>query len=81
MNSSTVKIDGLLGMLTIKLRDDNFAKRAFQFQSVLKGYKLFGHFDGTIVCPIKFVITTNLGVTKEVTYAYLEWESIDMASV
>lgn len=78
MNSSIFKVDSLSGMLTIKLRDDNFAKWAFQFQSVLKGCKLFGHFDGTTVCPPKFVITTDLGVTKEVTSTYLEWESTDM---
>ncbi|CAN6704647.1 unnamed protein product [Malus baccata var. baccata] len=32
-SSSNFKIDGVLGMLTIKLKDDNFAKWAFQFQS------------------------------------------------
>ncbi|XP_068304241.1 uncharacterized protein [Pyrus communis] len=66
-------------MLTIKLRDDNFAKWAFQFQSVLRGYKLFGHFDGTTLCPLKFVVDSDNGVTREVTVAYTEWETIDMA--
>ena len=63
----TPKVDSLLGMFTIKLKDDNFAKWSFQFMSMLKGYKLFGHFDGTYVCPSKFVIHIDLGVTKEVT--------------
>ncbi|TQD75127.1 hypothetical protein C1H46_039331 [Malus baccata] len=66
-------------MLTIKLKDDNFAKWSFQFMSVIKGYKLFGHFDGTNDCPPKFVIHTDLGVTKEVTQAFINWESTDMA--
>ncbi|XP_070677940.1 uncharacterized protein [Malus domestica] len=79
MTTPTVKVENLLGMLTIKLKDDNFAKWAFQFKAVLKGYKLFGHFDGTDVCPSKFIITTDLGVTEEVTKAYIDWESTDMA--
>lgn len=58
MSATTIKVESLLGMLTIKLKDDNFAKWAFQVKSVLKGYKMFGHFDGTDVCPPKFVIHT-----------------------
>ncbi|XP_050124989.1 uncharacterized protein LOC126602198 isoform X1 [Malus sylvestris] len=73
------KVDSLLGMLTIKLKDDNFAKWSFQFVSVIKGYKLFGHFDGTYVCPPKFVTHTDLGITKEVTQAFIDWESTDIA--
>lgn len=46
---------------------------------MLKGYKLLGHFDGTTVSSPKFVITSDLGVTKEVASAYIEWESTDMA--
>lgn len=53
MSTSTVKVESLLGMLTMKLRDDNFANWAFQFKSVLKGYKMFGHFDGIDACPNK----------------------------
>ena len=34
----SVKIKGLLGMLTVKLQDDNFVKWNYQFQSVLRGY-------------------------------------------
>ncbi|KAM1046061.1 hypothetical protein EV2_038031 [Malus domestica] len=62
-------MEGVLGMLTIKLRDDNFAKWALQFQYVLRGYKLFGHFDGTIVWPPKYVVSTEVGVTKEISGA------------
>lgn len=62
---STPKVDSLLGILTIKLKDNHFAKRSFEFKAVLKGYKLFDHFDSTSVCPLKFVIHTKLGVTKE----------------
>ncbi|XP_070677864.1 uncharacterized protein [Malus domestica] len=79
MTNPTVKVENLLGMLTIKLKDDNFAKWAFQFKAVLKGYKLFGHFDGTDVCPPMFVLTTDLRVTEEITKAYVDWESTDMA--
>ncbi|CAN6708007.1 unnamed protein product [Malus baccata var. baccata] len=79
MAASSFKVEGVLGMLTIKLRDDNFAKWAFQFQSVLRGYKLFGHFDGTTPCPSKFAVDSTTGVTREITAAYTEWETIDMA--
>lgn len=72
MSTPVVKVESLLGMLTIKLRDDNFAKWAFWFKVVLKGYKLFEHFDGTNVCPPKFVIHTETGVTNEITQAYIE---------
>lgn len=37
----TTKIDGLLGMVTICLNDDNFAKWSFQFMSVFEGYVFF----------------------------------------
>ncbi|RXH90831.1 hypothetical protein DVH24_006776 [Malus domestica] len=56
MASSSVKIESILGILTIRLNDINNTKWAFQFNSVSKGYKLFDHFDGTSVCPSKFVI-------------------------
>ncbi|XP_070682523.1 uncharacterized protein [Malus domestica] len=79
MAAPSFKVEGVLGMLTIKLRDDNFAKWAFQFQSVLRGYKLFGHFDGTTPCPSKFVVDSDNGITREITVAYTEWETIDMA--
>ncbi|KAB2620217.1 hypothetical protein D8674_039633 [Pyrus ussuriensis x Pyrus communis] len=79
MATSPVKVENLLGMITIKLKDDNFAKWAFQFKSVLKGNKLFGHFDGTIACPSKFVVRSEGGVTSDLSDAYLEWESTDMA--
>ncbi|CAN6701059.1 unnamed protein product [Malus baccata var. baccata] len=56
MGGSPLKIEGLLGMLTIRLQEDNFAKWSFQFQSVLEGYDLFDYFDGTNVCPPKYVV-------------------------
>ncbi|KAI5328682.1 hypothetical protein L3X38_028079 [Prunus dulcis] len=59
------KIEGLLGMLTIRLNDDNFVKWSFQFQSVLQGYDLFDYFDGSSICPPAFVIDTEFGVTNE----------------
>ncbi|KAM2087629.1 hypothetical protein EV1_031471 [Malus domestica] len=73
-----VKIEGLLGMLTIKLNDDNFLKWSFQFSSVLRGYDLLDHFTGDSLCPPKFVLTPELGVTIEVNVAYKDWVKIDM---
>lgn len=32
MMESSVKIEGLLGTLTVKLQDDNFVKWSFEFQ-------------------------------------------------
>lgn len=77
--SNPVKIESLLGMLTIKLTDDNFIKWSFQFSSVLRGYDLLDHFTGESVCPPKFVLTPELGVTTEISAAYKEWVKIDMA--
>ncbi|CAN6695551.1 unnamed protein product [Malus baccata var. baccata] len=71
MTSPVVKIEGLLGMLTMRLQDDNFATWVFQFRSVLEGYDLFDYFDGTNVCPPKYVLSLEEGVTKEITEAYL----------
>lgn len=72
MASTTVKIDGLLRMLTIKLGDQNYTKWAFQFKSILKGYKRYDHFDGTNVCPPRFVLNSKTRVTKEMTISFQE---------
>ncbi|XP_070677801.1 uncharacterized protein [Malus domestica] len=74
-----MKIEGLLGMLTIKLGENNYTKWAFQFKSVLKGYKLFGHFDGSVDCPPRFAASAKTGVIRDVTTKYQEWESLDLA--
>lgn len=58
MSENTLKIEGLLGMLTVKLQDDNFVKWSYQF------------FTSENPCPPKFVIHTETGVTKEITDAY-----------
>lgn len=73
MVESSVKIKGLLGMLTLKLQDDNFVKQSYWFQLVLRGYDLFDFFIGESHCPPKFVINTETGVTKEVIVAYKDW--------
>ncbi|CAN6686280.1 unnamed protein product [Malus baccata var. baccata] len=78
MTASVFNVECVLGMITIRLREDNFAKWAFQFQFVLRGYKLFGHFDGTTPCPPKFVVSLKAGVTMEVAVEYIKWEAIDM---
>ncbi|KAM2987345.1 hypothetical protein FF2_007525 [Malus domestica] len=74
-----VKIEGLLGMLTIKLNDDNFLKWSFQFSSVLCEYDLLDHFTGDSVCLPKFVLTPELGVTTKVNAEYKDWVKMDMA--
>lgn len=70
MSSTSLKIDSVLGMLIIRLQDDNFAKWSFQFQYVLEGYDLFDYFDGTNVYPPKYVVSLESGVTKEIIVAY-----------
>ena len=75
----SVKIEGLLGMLTIRLGEHNYTKWSFQFRSVLKGYKLFDHFDGSASCPSKFVVNAESGVTKELTDAFQDWETTDLS--
>ncbi|CAL2247761.1 unnamed protein product [Prunus armeniaca] len=71
------KIETLLGVLTIKLNEDNFVKWNYQLEYVLQGYDLYGHFDGTSVCPSKYVITESDGVTTELTKDYRHWIQID----
>ncbi|KAI5319029.1 hypothetical protein L3X38_038737 [Prunus dulcis] len=77
--ASFLKIDGLLGMLTIRLNDDNFLKWSYQLESVLQGYDLFGHFDGSSVSPPKFAIVDEEGATYELTTAYKDWIRTDKA--
>ncbi|CAL9025631.1 unnamed protein product, partial [Prunus brigantina] len=77
--SSPFKIEGLLGMLTIKLNDENYLKWRYQIESVLEGYDLFGHFDGTLIAPPKFAIVGEEGVTSTITAAYREWLRADKA--
>ncbi|XP_016647521.1 PREDICTED: uncharacterized protein LOC107880499 [Prunus mume] len=72
-SSSSLKIEHLLGLLTIRLTDDNFLKWNYQIESVLEGYDLFGHFDGSALPPPKFAIVDEEGVTSEVTAAYKDW--------
>ncbi|XP_008237166.2 PREDICTED: protein DMR6-LIKE OXYGENASE 1-like [Prunus mume] len=79
MTFSVPKIDGLLGVITIRLNDDNFVKWNYQLQSVLQGYDLYGHFDGTSVCPPKYVVTESEGVTTEISEDYRHWLQLDKA--
>ncbi|CAL9013530.1 unnamed protein product [Prunus brigantina] len=50
--------------------DDNFLKWRYQLESVLDGYDLFGHFDGSNIAPPKFTILDEEGVTFELTATY-----------
>ena len=45
----------------------------------MKGYKLFGHFDGSFNCPPKFIVSAENGVSKDASEDYQEWESLDLA--
>lgn len=38
---------------------------------------LYGHFDGTSVCPPNYIITKAEGVTTQLTEAYRQWIQID----
>ncbi|BBG95177.1 hypothetical protein Prudu_003650 [Prunus dulcis] len=76
-SSRSIKVEGLLGMVTIRLGDDNFLKWSFQIESLLQGYDLFDHFDGSLVPPPKFAILDEIGVTSEVTAAYRDWLHTD----
>lgn len=78
MASYSFKIDGLLGILTFRLQEDNFAKQFFRFRSVLKG-DLFYYFDGTNVYPPKYLISLEDGVTKELTQACKDGVKTDKA--
>ncbi|XP_016650428.1 PREDICTED: uncharacterized protein LOC107881340 [Prunus mume] len=79
MAPSHLKIDGILGLITIRLKDDNFLKWRYQLESVLDGYDLFGHFDGSNIAPPKFAILDEEGVTSELTAAYKDWMQVDKA--
>ena len=45
----------------------------------LCGYDLFDHFTRDSVCPPKYVLTLELGVTNGVNIAYRNWVKTDMA--
>ncbi|CAL2230550.1 unnamed protein product [Prunus armeniaca] len=79
MATSHLKIDGILGLITIRLKDDNFLKWRYQLESVLDGYDLFGHFDGSNITPPKFAILDEEGVTSKLTAAYKDWLQVDKA--
>ncbi|CAL9006084.1 unnamed protein product [Prunus brigantina] len=79
MATSTLKLDGLLGMLTIRLTDGNYLKWRYQIESVLECHDLFGHFDGSSVAPPKYAILDEEGVTSVITAAYKEWLKVDKA--
>ncbi|BBH07344.1 hypothetical protein Prudu_019255 [Prunus dulcis] len=61
----------------MRLNDDNFVKWNYQLESVLQGYDLYGHFDGSSVCPSKYVISESEGVTTELTESYRQWIQVD----
>ncbi|KAI5345185.1 hypothetical protein L3X38_013062 [Prunus dulcis] len=77
MASSFLKIRSLLGLLTIRLADDNFLKWSYHIESVLQGYELFGHFDDSSIpcCPVYRIQS----VLSELTTAYKEWIRTDKA--
>ncbi|TQE01889.1 hypothetical protein C1H46_012513 [Malus baccata] len=79
MAANCVKIEGLLGMITVKLQDDNFTKWSYQFQYVLRGYDLFEFFTGESQCPPKYSVSTETGITREITVEYKEWVKKDLA--
>lgn len=81
MAMNMIKLESLLGMLTIRLQEDNFVKWSFQFRSVLEGNDMFDHFDGTYVCPRRFVFIEDSGITTEVTTVFKEWIKRDRALV
>lgn len=45
---------------------------------MFRGYDLFEFFSGEFICPPKFVINTEIGVTNEITLAYKEWIKKDL---
>ncbi|CAL8096539.1 unnamed protein product [Prunus armeniaca] len=63
----------------IRLKDDNFLKWHYQLESVMEGYDLFGHFDGSSIAPPKFAILDEEGATSEITATYMDWVKIDKA--
>ncbi|CAL2270719.1 unnamed protein product [Prunus armeniaca] len=77
--ASSLKVHGLLGLITIRLNDDNFMKWRYQIESVLEGHELFGHFDGSVVPPPKFAFVDEEATTSEVTVAYKNWLKLDKA--
>lgn len=77
MASSIPKIEGLLGVLTIKISKDNFVNWNYQIQSILYVYYLCGHFDGLSVCPPKYIGSETNGVTHELSIGYKNQIQVD----
>ncbi|PRQ15945.1 putative RNA-directed DNA polymerase [Rosa chinensis] len=69
----------LLSMMTRRLNDNNFITWSYQLQTLLEGHDLFGYIDGNTLCPTKYVITDDEGVTGEITATYKEWMKTDKA--
>ncbi|RXH89988.1 hypothetical protein DVH24_032345 [Malus domestica] len=67
-------MDFAIAYAILRLNDKNFSKWVYQFKSVMKGYKMFDHFDGTTGCPPKFVINTEHGVTSSAAIVLLVCE-------
>ncbi|VVA40341.1 Hypothetical predicted protein [Prunus dulcis] len=72
-------VDGLLGLNTIRLNDDNFMKWRYQIESVLEGHELFGHFDGSVVSPPKFAFVDEKVANSEVMATYKNWLKLHKA--
>ncbi|CAL2249142.1 unnamed protein product [Prunus armeniaca] len=70
-----------LGLITIRLKDDNFLKWRYQLESVLDGYDLFGHFEGSNIALPKFAILDKECVTSKLTAAYKDWVQVDKALI
>lgn len=73
MAFNTVRIESLLGMITVKLQDDNFFQMELPVAICSKGlYDLFEFCNGESQCPPKYYISLDAGITKEITIAYKE---------
>ncbi|KAM5576327.1 hypothetical protein ABKV19_007270 [Rosa sericea] len=78
-SQTSFQIYMLIGMMTRRLKYDNFITWSYQFQTLLEGQDLFGYIDGNTLCPTKYVITDSEGVTGEITAAYKIWKKTDKA--
>ncbi|KAK9936950.1 hypothetical protein M0R45_013769 [Rubus argutus] len=60
-------------LITVRLDDTNYVSWRFILESMLVGCDLMGYIDGSVPCPPQYKITTEVGITSELTQEYKVW--------
>lgn len=72
-------LSNFCNLITVKLDDSNYVPWRFMLESMLVGCDLMGYIDGSVPCPPQYKITTEVGITPELTQEYKVWRQDDSA--